>query len=161
MQRVCTKFCYDEPNLQDHDPADTATWEQWEKQDVVVGERSYKNWVKKKKRGTVGELTVVFNQSLNRIASHQLNWLHQVKQFRHIKENIHPNEMVLHIDFSENYACKLNTEIQAFHFGGNRQQATMHTGVAYSVSGSQGYATISPSVRHDERARVGTHQASY
>ena len=46
MQRVCTKCCYDEPNLQDHNPADTATWEQWEKQDVVVGERSYKNWVK-------------------------------------------------------------------------------------------------------------------
>ena len=91
MQRVCTKCCYDEPNLQDHNPADTATWEQWEKQDVVVGERSYKNWVKKKKRGTVGELTNVFNQRLNAIGSHQLNWLHQVKQFRHIKENIHPN----------------------------------------------------------------------
>ena len=25
MQRVCTKCCYDEPNLQDHNPADTAT----------------------------------------------------------------------------------------------------------------------------------------
>ena len=54
--------------------------------------------------------------------------------------------------FSENYACKLNTEIQAFHFGGNWQQATMHTGVAYSVSGSQCYATIFQSLRHDERA---------
>ncbi|XP_026100440.1 uncharacterized protein LOC113071286 isoform X2 [Carassius auratus] len=149
MQRVCTKCCYDEPDLQDHNPADTPTWEQWEKQDVVVGERSYKNWVKKKKRGTVGELTGVFNQRLNAIASHQLNWLHQVKQFRHIKENIHANEMVLHIDFSENYACKLNTEIQAFHFGGNRQQATMHTGVAYSVGGSQCYATISQSLRYE------------
>lgn len=55
-------------------------------------------------------------------------------------------------DFSENYVCKLNTEIQAFHLGGNRQQATMHTGVAYSVSGSHCYATISQSLHHDECA---------
>ena len=52
----------------------------------------------------------------------------------------------------KNNACKLNTEIQAFHFGGKRQQTTMHTGVAYSVSGSQCYATISQGLRHDERA---------
>lgn len=60
--------------------------------------------------------------------------------------------MILHIDFSENYACKLNTEIQAFHFGGNRQQATLHTGVAYGTGGSMSYATVSQSLRHDERA---------
>lgn len=60
--------------------------------------------------------------------------------------------MVLHVDFSENYACKLNTEIQSFHFGGNRQQASIHTVVAYTSTGSQCYATISDSVSHNERA---------
>lgn len=73
-----------------------------------------------------------------------------MQQFSHVKENLKNNEMVLHIDFSENYECKLNTEIQAFHFGCNRQQVTIRTRVAYSVSSSQCYATISKSLRHDE-----------
>lgn len=38
---------------------------------------------------------------------------------------------MLHIDFSENCLCKLATEIQAYHFGGSRKQATLHTGVSY------------------------------
>lgn len=98
------------------------------------------------------ELTELIQRELEEIAVHQFNWLHQVQQFRQIKDNLKTNEMVLHVDFSENYSCKLNTEIQSYHFGGNRQQATLHTAVAYSASGSQCYATISKSLRHDERA---------
>lgn len=56
------------------------------------------------------------------------------------------------MDFSENYACKLHTEIQAFHFGGSRKQVTIHTSVVYTSDGSQSYATISDSLRRDERA---------
>lgn len=108
--------------------------------------------VKKTKVGSIGELIEVFQKDLEELASHHYNWIHQVREFRHLKENLQANEMVLHIDFSENYACKLNTEIQAFHFGGNRQQATLHTEVAYGSGGSQSYATISQSLRHDERA---------
>lgn len=151
MHGQCTECCFDEVQLNDC-PTDTTKWEQWQKEDVLFGQKTNKNWVKKTVRGTLGELNEVFQKGLEEIASHQFNWLHQVQQFRHVKENLKNNEIVLHIDFSENYACKLNTEIQAFHFGGNRQQATLHTGVAYSVNGSQCYATISKSLRHDERA---------
>ena len=61
-------------------------------------------------------------------------------------------EAVLHIDFSENYACKLSTEIQSFHFGGSRRQATIHTAVLYTVHGTKSYATLSDCLRHDEWA---------
>lgn len=153
MQRLCPNCCFDEVQLNDHSQSDSATWEQWEKVDAEVGGKIYKNWIKKKtERGTLVELIELFQKGLEAIAGHQFNWLHQVQQFKQIKENLKVNEMVLHVDFSENYACKLNTEIQTYHFGGNRQQATLHTGVAYSVSGSQCYATISKSLRHDERA---------
>lgn len=60
--------------------------------------------------------------------------------------------MVVHIDFSENYACKLYTEVQGFHWGGSRKQATVHTCVVYTSQGCQSYATISGSLCHDERA---------
>lgn len=99
----------------------------------------------------MGELIEVFQKDLDELAGHHYYWIHQIRQLRNLKENLKNNEMVLHIDFSENYACKLNTEIQAFYFGGNRQQATLHTGIAYGTGGSMSYAN-SLTVRHDERA---------
>ena len=152
MRRQCTECCFELAKVRAHDPAESVTWEQWQKEDVTVGEKTYKNWVKRTKRGSVGNLLEVFQKDLEELAGHHYNWIHQIRQFQHLKENLHSKEMVLHIDFSENYACKLNTEIQAFHFGGNRQQATLHTGMAYGTGGSLSYATVSQSLRHDERA---------
>lgn len=40
----------------------------------------------------------------------------------------------------------------SFHFGGNIQQATIHTVVAYTKMATQSFATISKSQKHDERA---------
>ena len=93
----------------------------------------------------------MFQNDLEELAGYHYNWIHQIRQLRNLKENLKNNEMVLHIDFSENYACKPNTEIQAFHFGGNGQQATLHTGVVCGTGGSMSYATVSQSLRHDER----------
>ncbi|KAK0151918.1 hypothetical protein N1851_006722 [Merluccius polli] len=143
MERTCTECCYDEVQIAIHNPDDRARWEHWAKEDLVVGDKTYKNWVKKTENGTIGKLVEEFNKQLEGIGIHQFNWLHQAQKFRHLKENLKDNEMVLHVDFSENYACKLNTEIQSFHFGGNRQQASIHTAVAYTSTGSQSYATIS------------------
>ena len=121
MERTCTECCYDEVQIAIHNPDDRARWEHWAKEDVVVGDKTYKNWVKKTENGTMGKLVQEFNKRLEGIAIHQFNWLHQALKFRHLKENLKDNKMVLHVDISENYACKLNTEIQSFHFGGNRQ----------------------------------------
>ncbi|XP_010783826.1 uncharacterized protein isoform X2 [Notothenia coriiceps] len=150
MERTCTECCFDECQLATHNLDDRARWEHWAKEDVVVGDKTYKNWVKKTENGTVKGLVEEFQKQLEGIAIHQFKWLHQAKKFRHLKEHLKENQMVLHVDFSENYACKLNTEIQSFHFGGNRRQASIHTVVA--CTGSQSYATISDSVSHSERA---------
>jgi len=96
--------------------------------------------------------TKKLNEKLDLLAKHHYNWIHQVEQCRQVKETISDTEVVVHMDFSENYACKLHTEIQAFHFGGSRKQATIHTSVVYTSDGSQSYATISDSLCHDERA---------
>ncbi len=52
------------------------------------------------------------------------------------------HECLIHVDFSENYACKYSSEIQAVHFASN-QQATLHTGVLHV--GGVCFGTISPS----------------
>ena len=99
---------------------------------MTVGDKVYKNWVKKGVSGTLGQLAEAFYHALESIASDQFNWMHQARKIREFKGNLQENDLALHIDFSENYGCKLNTEIQAFHFGGSRSQVTLHTVVAYT-----------------------------
>ena len=71
----------------------------------------------------------------------------QFLAYRMCKNNLEANEALLHIDFSENYACKLNEEVQTFHYGASKAQATLHTGVIYIGGDFKpiSFCTISPS----------------
>lgn len=152
MDRVCAKCCFDEVEFPETESSSEVTWDQWKRVTSTNGKRMFGNMVKQIYTGTIKDLMELFSQKLESLAIHQFNWLHQAEQFRYLKQNITGCEAVLHVDFSENYACKLNTEVQAFHFGGSRQQATIHTAVLYTVHGTKSYATLSDSLRHDERA---------
>ena len=78
--------------------------------------------------GTCAELLTIFHQKLDSPTKHHHNWLHQAKECRALKESLGEDEIVLDVDFSENFSCKLNSDVQAFHFGGSWKQATIiHT----------------------------------
>ena len=152
MDRICVDCCFEEVKFPETDVLAEVSWEQWERVTSNNGEKTFANVVKKTYSGTVQELKDVFQKKIEAIAIHQFNWVHQTEQFRALKERLTETEAVLHVDFSENYACKLSREIQAFHFGGSRKQATIHTAVLYTVDATKSYATLSDSLRHDERA---------
>lgn len=82
----------------------------------------------------------------------------QYATIKNLKENLTASEAVIHVDFSENYALKYAEEVQSFHFGGSRQQVTLHTSVIYTHNFSLGalrsisVCTISSCVRHDVAA---------
>ena len=38
-----------------------------------------------------------------------------------LKENLKENECLIHVDFSENYECKMSREIQTMHFGESKK----------------------------------------
>ncbi|KAG5893974.1 hypothetical protein JTB14_006578 [Gonioctena quinquepunctata] len=74
-----------------------------------------------------------------------------------VKKNCQQMKCSIHIDFSENYCCKYREEIQAVHFGGGRQQVTLHTGVLYlknpdDTVKAQSFCTLSDNNRHDSIA---------
>jgi len=69
-----------------------------------------------------------------------------------LKKTLDVSEAVVHVDFSENFVCRNVAEIQAAHFGGSNRQASMHTGVLYTVDGHVSFASISSSFRHDPAA---------
>lgn len=128
------------------------TWQQWSRETKSNGQKTFTNFAKMTQSETWSNLFELFSQKLDSLAKHHFNWLHQAKEFRALKETLTEDEVCLHVDFSENVSCKLNSEVQAFHFGERRKQATVHTCVAYTVHGCQLYATISSSLRHDEHA---------
>lgn len=152
MYRICTKCCYNDIEVSVPQEEESVTWQQWSRETTSDGQRTYANYAKTTQSGTWSDLLKLFNQKLDSLARHHFNWLHQAKVCRGLKETLMEDEVCIHVDFSENYSCKLNSEVQAFHFGGSRKQATIHACVAYTVHGCQSYATISSSLRHDERA---------
>ena len=60
-----------------------------------------------------------------------------------MKNTLSSTELVLHIDFVENYCCKLADEIQSFHYGASRNQVTMHNIVAYTANETIAVSTLS------------------
>ncbi|XP_048006034.1 uncharacterized protein LOC125241546 [Leguminivora glycinivorella] len=74
---------------------------------------------------------IKFHQEITLFKKHIFNMTHQQKSFRQCVDEVKENEAVIIVDFSENYQCKYNQEVQSMHFGSSRQQITLHTGVAY------------------------------
>lgn len=89
---------------------------------------------------------------------HCYNILNQFNEIKKLKERLAIHETILHIDFSENYAIKFATEVQALHFGGSRSQIALHTAVVYTHNFQSGkvepisVCTVSDCVRHDASA---------
>lgn len=93
------------------------------------------------------ELVETFATLLQKFRRHLYNIRQQYAFSRALKQNLPANQCVVHVDFSENYACKYSTEVQSVHFGASHQQATLHTGV-YHLGGESAptsFCTISAS----------------
>ena len=77
---------------------------------------------------------------------------HQYKALKDLKDKLGDDEILFHVDFSENYGCKYNAEVQSMHFGGSREQVTLHTGMVYTKYYSQGFCTLSQCNAHNPSA---------
>lgn len=143
---VCAKCCSSKVELAL--PEVNTTWYLWKREKTSKEEKMFNLCEKKTKTGTWQVWIESWIKKLDLLTKHQFIWLHQVEVLKS-KKNSGDNEVVVSMDFSENYACKLYTEVQAFHFGGNRKQITS---VVYTSQWFQSYATLSDSLRHDARA---------
>ncbi|CAH1959175.1 unnamed protein product [Acanthoscelides obtectus] len=133
----------------------------------------YKMWVQerqeiidlktKKPKIVTKHLKMVYNGHPRQIISqlhtdlekffvHQRNIIHQYSAINHLKQNLQDDDVLIHIDFSENYYTKYAEEIQAFHFGGSRAQLSLHTVVVYLKGTIHSYCTISDNIAHSPAA---------
>ncbi|XP_073962720.1 uncharacterized protein [Choristoneura fumiferana] len=112
-----------------------------------------KKMVKKEIQDKLQTLTESFNQELKDIKKHIFNIKHQCAHYLSCIKNLKATEVAIHIDFSENYVCKLATEVQSMHFGASKSQVTIHTGVLYAKEKKpQSFASISASNEHGPEA---------
>lgn len=96
----------------------------------------------------------VFEATLIKFMAHTARISHQYRTIQDLRERISAKDMMLHIDFAENYSCKYGREPQSVHFGASREQITLHTGVVYTRNKTKSFCTISESLKHDSAAIV-------
>lgn len=110
----------------------------------------HKKTMKTRVECNLAELVDEFFNRLPDYMAHCERDRHQKKFIRNLKKNLGPTEALIHIDFSENYGCKYFREIQACHFGGNREHVTLHTGVMYvGKERPKSFCTMSSDMNHD------------
>jgi hypothetical protein len=105
---------------------------------------------------TIGEATEELKRQLMPFATHVYNAKRQHAELRKIKETLLPNEVILQMDFAENYALKQQNEVMSAHWHTN--QVTIYTAVAYYRETEKtelkhlSYAVISDDLNHDKGA---------
>ena len=103
---------------------------------------------KERVRGSVQLLIDKFVEATKKFKVHTFNITNQLNHYRFLKENLKTNEALVHVDFSENFQCKLSTEIQSMHYGASQNQITLHTGIYYTQNGYNTFCAVSDSLEH-------------
>lgn len=122
-----------------------------DKNDVV---RDVKRTVKLMKTTTAIDLVIHLEEVVLKFMRHEAIILNQYSQLKFLKTVMKEDEALIHMDFSENYCTKFGSEIQSFHFGGSRQQISLHTSAlrfketSYAPLKTKTFCTISQNLNH-------------
>lgn len=129
-------------------PNRIVTYEQWMYETVSYEKNGKMKTVRKPIlkaiKVSLRSLVLQLENTLPLFFKHVATIAHQYQTISELKKTLADNEVLIHIDFSENYCCKYNEEIQAVHFGGARQQVTLHTGVLYLREKDSEKDTVKP-----------------
>lgn len=129
-------------------------WYEWKTERIIKTKDSTSEskivsmTVKVKEKGTISQLVNEFQDELQKCCKHLYNITHQYQAIRSLKENLSNTDVILHVDFSENYNCKYESEIQSTHFGASQKQVSIHTGVLYTSKSTDGFCSISDCLKH-------------
>lgn len=119
-------------------------------------EKNVKKTIKQEIQTTASNIANILENEMKKYLIHENNILHQFRSMKHAKENLLNEEIIIHMDFSENYAFKYSEEAQSVHFGGSREQVTLHTVVVYYKQDTnltcKCFCTLSESLKHSSPA---------
>lgn len=139
------------------------SYDQWTMNETeIVAKDKTKRTAKYVVKATINSTAVatvdLFEQKIKHFMDHEAIRLHQFRALKNLKNRLGENEVIIHCDFSENYYMKYGREIQSVHFGGSRQQFSLHTVVIYYKKNGyvevqcQSFCTLSESTAHGPAA---------
>lgn len=64
------------------------------------------------------------------------------------KNSLSANEVMIHIDSSENWVCGYGSEIQSVRYGASKKQITLQTGMIFLNKTPESLYTVSDSLPH-------------
>lgn len=161
LERKCQECKEKKILTTDYTDDDTVSYERWitkNVQVVIKGQsKTCKKTMKERVFTTKKTLVDTLNTMLPVFLTHVANFIHQITAIKNLKQLMTPEEGLLHIDFSENYKCKYSQEIQSTHFGGSKNQISMHTCVFYYTNleppnnyvKTKSFCSISDNLNHD------------
>lgn len=164
LERQCKNCKEKTVKFLDYDKVEAVSYSKWilKTENILVKRKpkKVKKNVKEVISVTADDLAKELVNQLPKFMPHTCNIIHQHKALKELKQNLSSHDVVLHMDFSENYACKFSSEIQAFHFGGSQEQVCIHTVMLYykppeaEETQALGMCTLSDSLNHDSSAII-------
>ena len=129
----------------DENLIDNVTFKQW----VSVDRSTLETYTK-----PVDEFVDMFCEKLELLRPHSFIAAQQASYYSDRKSGLAPREMVVTVDFSENYSFVLQDAAQGFHW--NNSQATIHPFAAYFKKRGElchlSYVIVSECLHHDTTA---------
>ncbi|WAR13556.1 hypothetical protein MAR_027736 [Mya arenaria] len=155
MYRECRQ-CEDKQLSCENADGKQVLWNMWKNQRIdkekdgkkTVGNKT----VKEKVIGTKETLADELNKELSRACRHVFNIRHQYKSLKYLQQKMTHEEIMVHIDFSENYNTKYANEIQSVLFDASKQQINLHTGIAYLGDDKVSFCSVSDCLKHGPAA---------
>lgn len=136
--------------LQNFNGTEETSYDAWVWKTEEVNEKEIRRLIKERQTCSMHELVQLAVDKLPDYIHHTANDTVQKTAMKDLRRNLRQDEALLHIDFAENYNCKYAAEVQGVHFGGSRQQITLHTCMLYvGQERKEPLCTISESLQHD------------
>lgn len=158
LERTCDNCCSKTLTYTEFDNSKPILIKQWvsKKESITDLKTKKERFVMKCKRETQemsprNAITKLENDMV-KFFRHSFNILHQYNAIKQLKESLSETDVIVHMDFSENFCTKYNQEIQSFHFGGSRTQISLHTVVVYLKNSVVSHCTISTNLSHNAGA---------
>ncbi|KAF9794081.1 hypothetical protein SFRURICE_013546 [Spodoptera frugiperda] len=137
ISRECQKCLNKTPSYKEFNDKKSIIYKKWiaEKAEFIdpksKNTRRVTKHIKKSLDVNPRYLITELHEDLEKLFRHERNILHQFNSIKQLKNSLTEEDVLIHVDFSENYVTKYAQEIQAFHFGGSRTQISLHTVVVY------------------------------
>lgn len=158
LERLCSLCKNRDVHINAFDDDGMISYQLWtlKKEEVVVKglKKMCAKTVKESRTCSKVQLVDLLRSSLKKFMQHVCNINHQYTVLDSIRKNLSHREVMIHMDFSENYVLKYASEVQSSHFGASKKQISLHTSVVYygDMMKPHSYGTFSNCLRHDPAA---------